>query len=57
MITFILLAITLFISLMYIDALIEDIITKTNSNVTIRRICAIVLPILWSLFFYLIHIQ
>ena len=56
MTTFILLAITLFISLIYIEAQIEDVVTNSNSNVTIRRICSIVLPILWSLFFYSLHI-
>ena len=57
MITFILLAFTLFITIYYIEALIEDIINNNNTNVIIRRTCSIVIPILWSLYFYLLHIN
>ena len=51
----ILLAFTLFISLYYIEALIEDIVNNSNSNILIRRVCSIVIPILWSIYFYLLH--
>jgi hypothetical protein len=57
MMAFILLAITLFLSLMYIEAILVDYKSKGNRNGLFRTICRIVLPILWSLFFYLIHVQ
>jgi len=56
MATFVLLSITLFLSLMYIEALIGDSVNESNKYALFRLFCAIVLPILWSLFFYLIHI-
>jgi hypothetical protein len=57
MTAFILLAITLFISLLYIEAIIGDSINKRDRALSFRIICIFILPILWSLFFYLIHIQ
>lgn len=57
MTAFILLAITLFISLLYIEAIIGDSINKRDRSLLFRIICIFILPILWSLFFYLIHIQ
>jgi len=57
MTAFILLVITLFLSLMYIEAILVDYTLNKNRNGLFRTICRIVLPILWSLFFYLIHVK
>ena len=52
---FTLLAINIFITLIYKHAFLSDLLDKDDEYINSRTYLTLVLPITWSLFFYLLY--